>query len=138
MINALAVDSCDNVYVVSCRKTRQAIIVTYVLHVLDAGYNVKRVCPLFEEEYSKFMQIALNRNNDIIMIKTGDSRVYVFDNSGKLKHKFKRDSGYARNLSISNKNEIIIASTDRKAHRGKKFDIDNKTTRRSRCLGSGI
>ena len=89
----LAVDCCDTVYVVSCRKMHWAIIVTYMLQVLDAGYNVKHVSPLLEEKYSEYMLIALNRNNDIIMIKRDDSRVYVFDNSGKLKHMFERDSG---------------------------------------------
>ena len=79
------------------------------------GYNVKHVGPLLKGNCSKDMQIALNRNNDIIMIKHGDSRVYVFDNSGKLKHKFERDSNFLLHLSVSNKNEIIIPSHDRKA-----------------------
>ena len=34
----------------SCRRTHEAIIVTYLLHVLDAGYNVKHVGPLLKEE----------------------------------------------------------------------------------------
>ena len=114
-IKALAVDGCDTVYVVSCRRTHRAIIVTYVLHVLNAGYNVKHVGPLLKEKYSPVVQIALNRNNDIIMVKYGDSRVYVFHNSGKLKHKFERDSDYPFFLSISNKNEIIVPSDRCKA-----------------------
>ena len=116
VIKALAVDGCDTVYVVSCPKTHREIIVTYALHVLDAGYNVKHVGPLLEEKYSERMRIALNRNKDIIMIKRDDSRVYVFDNSGKLKHKFERDSDYLFHLrlSISNKNEIITSSKDGK------------------------
>ena len=85
-----------------------------MLHVLDAGYNVKHVSPLLEEISSTFMQITLNGNNGIIMTKYDDSRVYVFDNFGKLKHKFERDSDYLFHLSISNKNEIIISSDDRK------------------------
>ena len=77
--------------------------------MLDAGYNVKHVGPLLKEEYSEFMQIALNRNKDIIMIKRDDSIiVYVCDNSGKLKHKCERDSDQLRNLNISNEYEIII------------------------------
>ena len=38
VIKALAVDGCDTVYVVSCRKTHREIIVAYVLHVLDAAW----------------------------------------------------------------------------------------------------
>ena len=114
-IKALAVDSCDTVYVVSCRRTDLAIFVTYVLSVLDAGYNVKHVGPLLEEKYYALVLIALSRNNDIIMIKRDDSLVYVFDNSGKLRHKFVRDSDYLFYLSISDKNEIITPSKDGKA-----------------------
>ena len=77
VIKALAVDGCDTVYVVSCPETHREIIVTYVLHVLDAGYNVKHVGPLLEEKYSKRMRIALNRNKDIIMIKRDDSLIYM-------------------------------------------------------------
>ena len=117
-IKAPAVDGCDTVYVVSCRSAYRGIIVTYVLHVLDAGYNVKHVGPLLEEEYFDFMQIASNRNNDIIVIKDDDFRVYVFDNSGKLKHKFERDPVFVFYFSIS-------LNT-------------NKTTRRSLCHGSGV
>ena len=41
----LAVDKSNNVYVVRCLKTHTETddIVTYVLHVLDGGYNVKHV-----------------------------------------------------------------------------------------------
>ena len=142
-ITALAVDGCDTIYVVSCRRTCPGIVVTYVLHVLDAGNNVKHIGPLLAEIYSEFVQIALNRNNDIIMINYYDhvARVYVFDNSGKLKHKFKRDSDYLVHLSISNISEIIISSHDNKVNlytEEGNFVVDNKTTRRSRCHGSGI
>ena len=49
-IKALAVDGCETVYIETCRRTHRPIIVTYVLHVFDAGYNVKHVCPLLEEK----------------------------------------------------------------------------------------
>ena len=118
-IVALAVDDSNNIYVVSYLETHTEtdVIINHVLYVLDDGCNAKHVGTLdFLEKGTKFfwMSIAINRNNDIIMIRKNDSNVYVTDNSGKLKHKFERDSGLLRFLSISNKSEIMISSHDRK------------------------
>ena len=111
----LAVDKSNNVYVVRCLKTHTETddIITYVLHVLDDGYNVKHVGTFdFLEQINQvlFIKIAINENNDIIMIRDNDSNVYVCDNSGKLKHKFERDSSLLCELSVSNKNEVMISS----------------------------
>ena len=58
------------------------------------------------------MKIAINKNNDIVMNKTKDSEVFVCDNKGNLKHKFKQESNELWSLNISNKNEIMISSKD--------------------------
>ena len=83
-----------------------------MLHVLDDGYNVKHVgtFDFLEQIYQVlFIKIAINENNDIIMIRDNDSNVYVCDNSAKLKHKFERDSSLLCELSVSNKNEVMIS-----------------------------
>ena len=126
-IEALAVDESNNVYVVSYLEmnVENDVIVTRVLHVLDDCYNVKHVGTFdflkgivdFLEDIFEFeiIKMAVNKNNDIIMIRQSDSSVYVCDNSAKLKHKFKRDFNHIRKLNISNKNEIMITSDNRKA-----------------------
>ena len=43
--------------------------------------------------------------------------MYVCDNTGKLKQKFERDTGYLRSLSITGRNEIMILSDDTAAMR---------------------
>jgi hypothetical protein len=56
------------------------------------------------------VEIAINRNNNIIMMKGGDSN--VCDNVDQLKHKFEShdiDIGVIM-LGISNKDEIMIPS----------------------------
>ena len=115
-VTALAVDNNDTVYIVSYLKTQTEadVIVTYVLHVLDDGYNVKyvRTLDFFENICTFFfVNIAINGNNDIVMIREGNNSVYICDNSGKLKHKFERDTSFLRKLSVSNTNEIIIRIT---------------------------
>ena len=123
-IEALAVDNNNDVHVVlsrrRCFRKRKEtdVTITYELHVLDDGYNVKHVERLdfLEKKIGyEIINIAINKNNDTIMIRDGDPSVYVCDNSGKLKRKFERDSCFNRNLSISNKNEILIPSDDDKA-----------------------
>ena len=119
-ISGLAVDNSNNLHVVRYLKPRPGpdVIVTYVLHVLDDNYNVKHVSTLDflkKIDGSEFINIAINKNNDIILIRGRDSSVYVFDNCGKLKHKFERDSSFLRFLSISSQNEIMISSDDDKA-----------------------
>ena len=119
-VTALAVDNNDTAYIVSYLKTQTEadVIITYVLHVLNDGYNLKYVGTLdFFENICTFffVNIAINGNNDIVMIREGNNSVYICDDSGKLKHKFERDTSFLRKLSVSNTNEIIIESRDYKS-----------------------
>ena len=115
-IRGLTVDVSNNVYVVSYSETD--VITTYMLHVLDESYNAKHFRTLdFLPKIEIFLRInvAIHKSNDIIMIKTSGSSVYITDNSGKLRHKFGRVFASVRYLSISNKNEIMMPSQDDKA-----------------------
>ena len=119
-IIALAVDKSNNIYIVNYLATRTEtdVIITYVLHVMDDGYKLKHVHTLdFLEERNIFfwLNIAVNNNNGIVMIRDNDASVYLSDDSGKLKYKFERDSSFLRCLSISNRNEVIIPSHNNKA-----------------------
>ena len=117
-ISTIAVDKDDVIHVVSILRTgtETHAVSSYVLNVLNESYNCKHVCSLdFLEEHSDrypTMDMAINKNNDIIMTRNNNRSVYVCGNSGKLKHKFERDTSSLLMLSISNKNEIMIP-TDR-------------------------
>ena len=117
-ISTIAVDKDNVIHVVSILKTRTEThgVSSYVLNVLDESYNCKHVCSLdFLEEHSDrypTMDMAINKNNDIILTRNNNRSVYVCGNSGKLKHKFERDTSSLLMLSISHKNEIMIP-TDR-------------------------
>ena len=114
-ISSIAVDKDNVIHIVSALVPLiETDLVGYELNVLDDSDNVKHVFALdFLEKNSDrypFICMSINKNNDIIMIRDGDPSVYVCDNCGKLKHKFERDSLYVPGLSISNNNEIMIAS----------------------------
>ena len=116
-IEGVAVDEKDNVYVVKELKVRSDVI-RYVLYVLNENYNVVHECTLkfLEARKSVPVRFAVNKNNNIILIKQNDRRVYVCDITGNLKYTFERDSRCHRHLYISEKNEFIISlSHDRKA-----------------------
>ena len=91
---------------------------SYMLCILDEYYNVngqyKLDCPVARRRYEDVM-ITINKNNDIIMSGAKDSDIYVCYERGHLKHKFKRELDWVRSLSISNKNEIMVASEDERA-----------------------
>jgi hypothetical protein len=119
-IAGLAVDKNNNVYVVRWVRTStgNGSVLSYVLTVLDENYNVKQDSRRLEfmEVSNYYVKIAINKNNNIIMIKGGDPQVYVCDNTGKLKHKFElRGSRYALSLSICGQGEIMISSGDDQA-----------------------
>ena len=84
----------------------------FVLHVLDENYHVKHdPCTLdFMKANFDFVSIAINKNNNIIMIEDGDSHVYICDNTGKLQHKFEHDSSRRPSLCISGQDKIITSS----------------------------
>ena len=113
----LASDSDNNVHVVKgfqIRTKTDGVVDRFVLFVLDENYNAKHYCILHFIEDIHFypMGMTVNKNDDIIMARHGDPNVYVCDNTGKLKYKFELDSypPYEPRLSISDKNEIMIAS----------------------------
>ena len=115
-IAGVAVDKNNNVYIVKGLETRTVNgdeESLYVLYILDANYNVKQE---YELDFLKATTrdsvfIAVKKNNDIAISKRRDSEVFVCDDRGNLKHKFKREI-VPCGLSISNKNEIMIGSKD--------------------------
>ena len=124
-IGGVAVDKNNNIYVVSWLEIIRVVNGSpyvlsirdylYVLYILDDNYNVKQECKLdFLKAISSFdnVKIAINNNNDII-VKLGDSDVFACDEKGHLKHKF--EYWQRPSLSISNKNEMMIASYDDRA-----------------------
>jgi hypothetical protein len=122
IIVALAVDNDDNVYVVRCLKirTENGDVTSYVLDVLDENYNVKQDSHRlkFLKETDIFnVEIAINKNNDIIMTTYSDRQVYICDKTGKLKHrhKFERSSHFLPILGISGQDEIMISSKNDRA-----------------------
>ena len=115
--SGLASDTNNNVYVAKTYRIRtktEGVVYRYVLFVLDENYNEKHDCILhfIEHRFSDTMGMTINKNNDIIMARDDDHYVYVCENTGQLKHKFELDSGplFTPRLSISDKNEIMIAS----------------------------
>jgi hypothetical protein len=126
IIDALAVDNDDNVYVVRRLETHteNGDVRSYVLDVLDENYNVKqdsRRLEFLKATYWDFsdVEIAINKNNDIIMTTYSDPQVYICDNTGKLTHKFERSSrsGFIQKLGIitTGQDEIMISSKNYQA-----------------------
>ena len=114
----VAVDSSDNAYVVRQFKTRDENgrkKYEFVLYVFDENYNIKNVSVLHFLTTTNglpYVKFAVDQNQNLYMITGWDNQVYVFDNAGKLKLKFKRDGHDARNFSISNNNDVMIVSDD--------------------------
>ena len=119
-IAGLAVDNSNNVYVVKRLQIRtgNGEAKRCVLNVLDDNYNITHYCTLdFLGELSvlDWVNVAINKNNNIIMIKCNDPHVYVCDSMGHMKRKFKRDSCQIPGLSITEQNQIITPSDNHKA-----------------------
>ena len=121
-IVGLAVDNNNNVYVVVRLRTRteNGAVRNFVLHVLDENYHVKHdSCTLdfMDANVNIFslVSIAINKSNNIIMIKDEDSHVYICDNTGMLQHKFEHVSSGLPSLSISEQDKIITSSGNLKA-----------------------
>jgi hypothetical protein len=117
-IAGLAVDKNNNVYVVRWlkKRTENSDVESYVLNVLDENYNVKHDGRFdFFQVTSPGLDvvwITINGNNNIIMFKVRDLHIYVCDNVGQLKHKFEPNTIGVTRLGISNKDEIMISSSD--------------------------
>ena len=113
----VAVDSSDNAYVVRRLETRDENgkeKYEGVLYVFDENYNIKNVSALhfLTTDRIPHVKIAVGQNQYLYIITDWDNQVYVCDNAGKLKLKFKRDGDYLRSLSISNNNDVMIVSDD--------------------------
>ena len=113
MAKDVAVDRNDNAYAVRQLVTREETY-EFVLYVFDENYNIKNVSALhFLTMYAYlYVKIAVDKDQNLYMITDWDNQVYVCDNAGKLKLKFKRDGDKPRRLSISNNNDVMIVSND--------------------------
>ena len=117
----VAVDSNDNVYAVTwltCDKNGSKKE-DFVLYAFDENYNIKHVSVLDfldvnDDEY-RFVYIAVDKNQNLIMLTNWNDQVYICKNTGKLKCQFKRDGDHLRSFSISNNNDIMIVSNDHSA-----------------------
>ena len=114
----VAVDSSDNAYVVTRLESRDENgkeKYEFVLYVFDENYSTKNVSVLHFLTTDRFasVKIAVDQNLNLYMITDWDNQVYVCDNAGKLKFKFKQDGDHQRSLSISNNNDVMIVSDAR-------------------------
>jgi hypothetical protein len=93
IIKGLAVDNNNNIYMLTRlqKRTENGLASSYVLYVLDEEYNIKheRRSDIFETIQDDPVRIAMNKDNDIIMIKAHDPYVYICDSVWELKDKFK-------------------------------------------------
>ena len=133
----VAVDSSDNVYAVRRLETRDEHgdeKYEFVLYVFDENYNIKNVSVLHfltTTDRLPYVKVAVDKNQNLYMITDWDNQVYVCDNAGKLKFKFKlfkrvgdyqrgnwivifigQEGGCPSRLSISNNNDVMIVSGD--------------------------
>ncbi len=95
---SIAVDSNGNVYAIRWLKTRDENDSFYkkdfVLYIFDENYNIKHVSVLDcldTGEHLPYVNIAVDKNQNLIMITAGNNQVYVCDNLGNLKFQFERD-----------------------------------------------
>ena len=116
-VAAAAVASNDNVYVVTRLKKRDkngSVKVDFVLYAFDENYNIKHVSVLdfLNATDIRDVNIAIDKNQNLIMLTNWNDQVYICETTGKLKFQFKRDGDHLRSLSISNNNDIMIVSDD--------------------------
>ena len=131
--SSVTVDSDDNVYAIRRRVVRDENGGTkddFVLYTFDENYNIKNVCVLdfLHTEMFPDVSIAVDKNQNLIMITKWNNQVYVCDNMGKLIFQFERDGDCQRSLSISNNNDIMIVSDDLSAIHTYSTDGDLKST----------
>ena len=118
---SIAVDSNDNVYAIRRLETRDendSVKKDIVLYIFDENYNIKHVSVLDcldAGEGIPYMNIAVDKNQNLILIIDWNNQVYVCDNLGNLKFQFERDGSYLPSLSISKNNDIMIVSDDERA-----------------------
>ncbi len=119
--SSIAVDSNDNVYAIRRLETRDengSDKEDFVLYIFDENYNIKHVSVLdfldAAESYPD-VNIAVDKNQNLIIITRWNNQVYVCDNLGNLKLQFKRGGSSWRGFSISKNNDIMIKSGDERA-----------------------
>ena len=110
-IAGLAVDEENNVYVVVyCDKTSGISLLLYVLD--DYCFYVKHTSQLnFIENVDDIITIslAINKNNNIVMVPDRDPHVYVCDQTGQLKYKFGENIPFrVSRCAIVPDNEIML------------------------------
>jgi hypothetical protein len=115
-IVGLAVDQENNVYVLNCATTSQNGNVDShaVLYILDEHCNrVKHKSEMnFLPKHKTYLRLAINRNNNIVMTpaNSGDHYMYVYDHTGQLRYKFEHKITDLHYMSVSDNNEIMLAS----------------------------
>ena len=119
-ILAIGINEENDVYLVVFEKTSENVSGHVALYILDEHYTrVKHkstlhfLSRLIECEL-KIVEMAINKNDNIVIYVYVDHFVYICDNTGQLKHKFvwersKQEVGYEM-TSISDKNEVILAA----------------------------
>ena len=129
--NSIAVDGNDNVYAIRRLETRNgndSVKEDFVLYIYDENYNIKHVSVLDFLHAAGIMNIAVDKNQNLIMITHCSNQVYVCDNLGKLKFQFERDGRWLPSLSISKNNDIMIGSDDERAVHAYSTEGDLKST----------
>ena len=116
----VAVDSNDNVYAVRRLATRDknsSYKEDFVLYAFDENYDMKQVSVLdfLDGRRLRYMDIAVDKNQNLIMFTDWNDQVYICENTGKLKFQFKQHGSSLCSLSISNNNDIMVVSDDHRA-----------------------
>ena len=113
---SIAVDSNDNVYAIR-QLSEYGSIFKLKLYAFDENYNIKHVSSFLDLPAASYRggNIAVDKNQNLIMITVLNNQVCVCDNLGNLKFQFERDGSWLRGLSISKNNDIMIASDDQRA-----------------------
>ena len=118
---AITADSDDNVYVIVRSRSDEVgsagnKLYDYLLYVFDRNYDMSPKCVLdiFNKDKTIKMNVAVDKNKNIAIVKSVDSIVYVFGNTGKLRYKFKRDCKELCGSGISDANDIMISSRNRR------------------------
>ena len=131
---SVTVDRDDNVYAIRLREVCDENGCTkydFVLYAFDENCDIKNVCVLdflCTEKYTP-LNIAVDKNQNLIMLTALNNQVHVCDNTGKLKFQFQRDGSWLRSLSISNNNnDIMIVSNDHRAIHTYSIEGDLKST----------
>jgi hypothetical protein len=134
--SSLAVDSNGNVYAVRWLKTIDEngnVREEFVLYVFDEHYNMKHVSVLdfLDTREYRNVNIAVDENRSLIMIRDSDGQVFVCDKSGEKKFGFKQAEDWVlMNMSISDSNDIMVVPHDRRVVKIYSSEGISKCTRR--------